>query len=313
METCAGLAPGERAVVVCEARTLPVAQEVAAWAERLGAQVALREIAPLSAHGQEPPDEASQAMASSRVCFMMTWMSLAHTQACRRALELGARCLSLPQYTAEVLAGEAMAVDFRTLTDEALRLAEAFSQGAQVRLTSPLGTDLRCDIRGRRGNPAPGWCYQAGVLASPPDAESNVALVEDGAEGVLVVDGSATHPRLGLLGSPLRLQFQAGKVCAVEGEGAGILQEIIAAVGHPQAPVAAELGVGLNPSAQLSGSMLEDEGCRGTAHVGLGANATLGGKSSPPFHLDLVARALTLEIDGSLVMEQGHFRWEANQ
>jgi len=60
----------------------------------------------------------------------------------------------------------------------------------------------------------------------------------------------------------------------------------------------AELGIGLNPLAELSGAMLEDEGCLGTAHLGMGSNATIGGENEVPFHLDHVIRDACIEIDG---------------
>ena len=40
------------------------------------------------------------------------------------------------------------------------------------------------------GNPAPGCCYKRGVIASPPDSETNIAIVENSTNGKLIVDGS---------------------------------------------------------------------------------------------------------------------------
>ena len=67
----------------------------------------------------------------------------------------------------------------------------------------------------------------------------------------------------------------------------------------------AEFGLGLNPLAQLTGNMLEDEGCAGTAHFGLGANATIGGLNVVPFHLDFIFFHPTVATDGVTIVEKG--------
>ncbi|HOY67834.1 MAG TPA: aminopeptidase, partial [Candidatus Ozemobacteraceae bacterium] len=77
-------------------------------------------------------------------------------------------------------------------------------------------------------------------------------------------------------------------------------------LGEPATRVLAELGVGLNPAARLCGSMLEDEGCRGTVHLGFGSNATIGGRNRVPFHLDMVLRHADLRVDDRPVLENGH-------
>ena len=48
----------------------------------------------------------------------------------------------------------------------------------------------------------------------------------------------------------------------------------------------AELGVGTNERATLTGNILEDEKMLGTVHVAFGASAGIGGTVSVPVHLD---------------------------
>ncbi|MBP7636191.1 hypothetical protein KBA41_18635, partial [Candidatus Ozemobacteraceae bacterium] len=177
---------------------------------------------------------------------------------------------------------------------------------SHARLASAAGTRLDLDISGRIGNAAPGWCGGSGTLASPPDAESNVAPVEGTAEGTLVIDGSVPCAELGLLQEPLTLTIQAGRIVDILGPQAATLAAVLDRLGNPATRVLAELGVGLNPAARLCGSMLEDEGCRGTVHLGFGSNATIGGRNSVSFHLDMVLRHTDLRIDDHLVLEHGN-------
>ena len=41
------------------------------------------------------------------------------------------------------------------------------------------------------------------------------------------------------------------------------------------------------------------------SHFGFGSNATVGGQNDVSFHLDVVFREETLEIDGSPILEHG--------
>ena len=50
----------------------------------------------------------------------------------------------------------------------------------------------------------------------------------------------------------------------------------------------AELGIGTNERAELTGNVLEDEKILGTAHVAFGASAAIGGTVQVPVHLDCV-------------------------
>ena len=63
----------------------------------------------------------------------------------------------------------------------------------------------------------------------------------------------------------------------------------------------AELGVGLNPNARLTGMMLDDEGVMGTIHIGIGTSHTLGGEIVAPTHYDLLMWAPTIEVDGTVI------------
>ena len=70
----------------------------------------------------------------------------------------------------------------------------------------------------------------------------------------------------------------------------------------------AEFGIGLNPKAELKGSMLEDEGCLGTVHLGIGSNKTIGGMNDVPFHLDHIIRQATIQVDDETLIERGEFK-----
>src|SRR5206468_11476204 len=69
----------------------------------------------------------------------------------------------------------------------------------------------------------------------------------------------------------------------------------------------AELGVGTNEKATLTGNVLEDEKILGTIHVAFGASAGIGGTVSVPIHLDCVVMDASLVVDGTQVLDAGQF------
>jgi leucyl aminopeptidase (aminopeptidase T) len=69
----------------------------------------------------------------------------------------------------------------------------------------------------------------------------------------------------------------------------------------------AELGVGTNDRARLTGNLLEDEKILGTVHVAFGASAAIGGTVTVPVHEDVVVVDPTLTIGDTVVVEHGRY------
>ena len=69
----------------------------------------------------------------------------------------------------------------------------------------------------------------------------------------------------------------------------------------------AELGIGTNEKAALTGNVLEDEKILGTLHVAFGASAGIGGTVTVPVHEDVVVVEPTLTIGGTTVVDAGRF------
>ena len=305
VRTCADLRPHESAFVISDSSTSELGAAIENECRAVGAVVTHRIIPSLPMHGAEPPTDVAAMMATTSVIFGITKMSMAHSQARLQASRNGARYLSLPDYSTSVFQRPALFANYRDITGQARRLADLLTDAREILVTSERGTRIRMSARGRVGNCAPGWCDGPGSLASPPDAEANVAVVEDCSEGVIVVDGSIPHPQFGVINEPLRLIVEKGRVTRIEGERSKDLSALFDSIGNSATRVIAEFGIGLNPLAELCGSMLEDEGVLGTVHFGIGSNATVGGLNSVPFHLDHVVRMPSVRVDDIRIMERG--------
>lgn len=296
------LKPEETVCIVTDDATRELGELFLRLAEASGSKAAHRNIQPLAMHGQEPPADVASQMASSHLVLGLTERSMAHTQARLKACSAGARYLSLPEYSAELLAHPALRIDYRRSAGRARRVADLLTAGRSVRVVSPKGTDITLDIAGRTANFCPGYVDRDNKLGSPPDIESNVSPVEDASNGLVLVDGSIPYPGFGLLTGELRLEIAGGSIRSMDGPPRYVsaLEALFEKYG-PKARVLAEFGIGFNEAASLCGNMLMDEGAFGTFHFGFGSNSTVGGKNVVGCHLDFVFYAEQFYVDGAPV------------
>jgi leucyl aminopeptidase (aminopeptidase T) len=173
--------------------------------------------------------------------------------------------------------------------------------GRSARVTCPQGSDLTLDLSGREGIADDGDLTVAGAFGNLPCGEGFIAPLNGSGEIV----ASSLAP-LGLSDEPATLTVRDGRIVDARGGlGPEYLKRLTA---HGELGTnLAELGVGTNDCATLTGNVLEDEKILGTIHVAFGASAGIGGTVSVPIHLDVVVTDATLEIDGQRVLEAG--RW----
>ncbi len=311
VETCAGVRPGERLLVVTDVgRPFSVAEAIALAGERAGAIVTTTIMQPVPT-GQEPPDPVRGAMLAADVILAPVSGSLFHTTAAREAAEAGARLLSVTEVTEDLLIDGACLATFEEVAPLAERVRLLLSAAREARVTAPGGTDLTMSLAGREGMKVTGMAREPGVRAGWPDIEAFIAPVEGTAEGTVVIDASASN--IGLVREPIRMEVQAGRVVRITGGSqARDVERSLRATGHEESLTIAELGIGLNPAGLIRGHIIEDEGVYGTAHIALGNNLNFtGGQNWAPIHFDYVFREPTVILDGQVVMRDGVLVGEA--
>lgn len=304
---CGNLTSKDNALILCDKETKKIANAFVEIALQNEIKLNLLEIPALTNHGAEPSEYAANKMELATLILSLCGFSLAHSKARIRAAKNGARFLSLPLYTWELLENPCLHIDFKSHAPRVKNFANAFTSGEKIHICTEAGTNITLNIKNRVGNYCPGFVEQAGDLGSPPDIEANVSPIEDSAEGVVIVDGSITHPQFGLLKSPVKLTVKNGKIVEFSGDNQKQIDMLNILFGplDSKRRVLAECGVGLNPVATLTGIMLTDEGALGYLHFGFGANHTVGGLNEIDFHLDFVFRAATLTVDSMVLIQSG--------
>lgn len=305
LEKSMNVVKGEEVVIVADTPQEKIGRWFLEGALELGAEASFVLFSPRSNNGEEPPAAVAGAMQAGDVLMLITSKSLSHTAARREASKRGARAASMPMLTEEMMM-RALAVDYNKIKESCDRFSAILTEAKEVHLTTPAGTDLSFSIAGRKGFSDSGIYHNRGDFGNLPAGEASVAPVEGSASGVLVVDASMAG--VGLLEKPLKIEIEKGLATRITGgESADKLIKILERYGEKARNIA-ELGIGLNPAAKITGFVLEDEKMEGTCHIALGDNSSFGGNVAVNSHLDGVVLNPTLVIDGKKLIEDGKIK-----
>ena len=296
---CLGVKQGEEVLVIANPATQHLGEHMREEAADVGGDAVLALISERVSHAAEPPRSVADAMAAADVILAPTLQSLSHTAARKRASEAGARCATLPGVTEEMLA-RVMSADMGGLRRKGHAIAEALDRASEAHVTSANGTDLRLDLSGRKAIPDAGELTETGAFGNLPCGEGYIAPV--GGRGTLVIDGSMAG--VGLVDEPVELVIEGGHLTSARGGQGMAFMELLTEHGEDGTNVA-ELGIGTNERAKLTGEILEDEKILGTCHVAFGASAAIGGTVQVPVHLDCVVMKPTVELDGEAIVGDG--------
>ncbi|MEK7448832.1 MAG: PAS domain S-box protein, partial [Planctomycetota bacterium] len=338
LKKCLGHKNNETVLIVTDELFRMVARQFYEGITALGVEVTIICMTPRGVNGEEPPAVVARAMKETDIAFLITAKSLSHTQARRSASQSDrrVRIASLPgvdPFRLEKL----LHIDYDEMIKHGRRLARLFQQAKKVEIKTEAGTNLSMEINGRIPLIDSGILDQPGSFGNLPAGEVYLAPVEGTAQGIVVIDGSMSG--IGKLEQPIKIKIKNGFATEISSpELRKILQsasrpnvtsrrrpsgraspkaggspkqtELLAANGDRSAYNLAELGIGINPQAEVVGNILEDEKAINTVHIALGDNLSLGGLVKAPCHLDGVITNPVIKLDGRILSSnilQGNF------
>jgi leucyl aminopeptidase (aminopeptidase T) len=301
---CLAVKAGEDVVVIVDRGTRGIGEALRDEASAAGADAVLAVMDPREIDGTEPPRPIAAALGACDVFIAPTAKSLSHTTARKRATDAGARGATMPGVTEEMLA-RVMAVDFDLMAARSRAVAALLDQADAARVTCARGTDLTLDLHERQGIPDDGDLTARGAFGNLPCGEGFIAPLSG--DGQLV---ATSLGGIGISDEPAILTVRDGQLSSAR-QGLGPEWMKLLEPYGDRGRNLAELGVGTNDRAHLTGLVLEDEKILGTVHVAFGASAGIGGTVAVPIHLDVVVLDASLEIDGQKVLEDGEFALDA--
>jgi len=316
VHTCMGVQPGERVLLITDA-ALKEEQELLAQAiQRIGPDELLRWTLPESERPLKvAPPHLLEAARTFDVGIHFLGATTLAEQPYRISLVSAAAEGGKIRFAAGLGIDKSimryeLSADYDRIAEITFRLRDRLQGRSHVHITSPLGTDLTFSIAERKVAVDPGRIREPGFY-NLPAGECYVAPREDSAEGVLVVDKS--FPGI-LIEEPIRLVFKAGRVIEIQGgaeaaELQAIIDEAEAKPNGEGSRTIAELGIGTNPEARITGEVMTDEKVMGTIHIAIGHNAVApyNGQNKAPIHLDGVMSRPTLKVDGIVLIDDGNY------
>jgi len=262
-------------------------------------------IPPVKTHGAQLPEPIVAAFREADVFLQPSTWSQTHTKARVEAIKAGKRGSTMCEITEDALCVGAIEADFEACDRLGRKLGAVLAESKEVRITSPLGTDLCGEVKGRPVQYETGLFKNPGQFAAFPDSEINISPVEGTAEGKAVIDVSIMSIGITMY-DPVTLFIKGGKIVDIQGGvAAKKFRQTLDALENEKAFNYAEFGIGLNPCARLCATNLEDLGRLGNCHCGIGSNFAIGGKVLAPNHHDAMFKDASVYFDGKLVLDKG--------
>jgi aminopeptidase len=300
---CLGVGPDDNVLILCNDPQLAIAEALSDAARPRARSVRVLAFDSGDRHGQEPPFEVCSTMAEATVIFAPTTFSLSHTEARAEATRRGIRVATMPGITEEVFR-RALDVDYGELKRAGEWLAAQLSAASSCHVTAPGGTDLRIELSGRSGISDDGDLSAVGAFGNLPAGEAFIAPLETSGEGTIVFDGALGG--YGLLEDPVPVVLSGGRMVDFAGGAVGEWLAATLDAGGEHGRSLAELGIGTNPAARMTGNILEDEKALGTIHLAFGTSAGIGGVNRSSVHIDGLVLRPTVELDGRVLLEDGN-------
>lgn len=289
----------EKVVIITDDRMRSVAIPFYEAACIKGNETVFSQFPAMYKSGEEPPVIIANAMKEADVAVCVTQASLTHTRAKKEAAATGTRIGTMPGITLSMLEKGAIEADPDRVEEMTYYFTDLLERSSEVKIEKD-GEILTFSISDRKGIASTGIFREKGQAGNVPSGEAYIAPIEDSANGKLVVDGSIAQ--LGKVKSPVTLTVKDGKLVAASGKQGSELLELL---GTEAGKTIAEFGIGTNPTARITGVVLEDEKVFGTVHIAFGSNKPFGGVTEAGVHIDCVLKEPTFWIDGKKIMEKG--------
>jgi leucyl aminopeptidase (aminopeptidase T) len=291
---------GEDFLLVTDRAKLEIAEALAFWAKRAGAETTTYLLTETLRPVTEPT-RLLRELAGRATCLAYVLESRIEEKALRGFLvKIGresGRILMMPGLTREMM--ERLVnidyVELRRFTRKVIRLLQ---DAGDILVENPAGTSVRFSVKGRTWVAGTGDISRRGSHGNLPAGECYTAPVEDSFNGKIVL--SLIDDKMG----PGTMEFKRGRLVDWTGKG---VEAAVRNIGPDESGrLIGEFGIGTNRGARVVPNMLEAEKAFGTVHFAIGDSYGLG-KNSSRFHYDALVEKVTVRAKGKTIIRSGKF------
>lgn len=302
IQTCLGIGEGEKLLIVSDEKKVDVAYPFACAGRELGIDTTYIE-AQSQTKGDVPLITA-EAMSKADALLAITSMSYSHTAARKNATQAGVRIGTMPLLTKEI-ATKYLDADYDDIYNRSCFIANVLTNSSSAHFTTPYGSDVVLNIKDRIAMADSGRLVSPGAFGNLPAGEGLIAPIEDGVNGVLVMQPGDCISYIGYVLDETVLEIKDGRIVSIKGNKTAEAFKAMISDKDDEAVGIAELGIGTNSTAKIIGHPLLDEKVIGTVHLGFGSNSTFGGVRTSNIHYDCIVNDVTLSIDNIVYIENG--------
>ena len=219
-----------------------------------------------------------------------------------------AKAMKLPFKRLEKIFWDTIDVDYNKLFSFNDRLIRKLKNARKIKIVGER-TNLEFSVKNRKFINACGIVAKKGEIGylNLPDGEVFTAPVENSANGEIYFDLPCMY-HYGKQVKGVWFKFRRGKVVKYKIEkGLKNFEDVIKNASGKKTTIA-ELGIGTNPKAKITGGMIiVDEKVRGTIHIAIGDNKLFGGRNDATIHWDFFKDMKNGELyaDKKLIMKNG--------
>ena len=300
LNNCMNLKRNESCLIITDSKLRKIGSALLKNSLKITRNSKIIQIPIPEAHGSEPPPKVAKEMLNYNVILLATTKSLSHTRARENASRKRARIASMPGITADMM-NRALNVDFNKIKSINKKLILKLQNKNKIKITTKKGTDIEFYLNGRKWISDDGIYTNKMAFGNLPAGEIFIAPLEGKTNGAIVCDASVGSA--GKVDRNIEIIVKDGYIFDIN--GGKTAKQFEKLLKNKLYKNVAELGIGTNYKAKITGNVLEDEKVYGTCHIAFGNNRHFGGKIDVPFHVDFVIKSPTIYADNSIIMKNG--------
>jgi leucyl aminopeptidase (aminopeptidase T) len=291
---------GEQLLLVTDRQKMKIAEALAYWANKSGAEVTTylmtETVRPIAA----PTAIFKDMIATANLTMYMLDARVQEKPFRGFMVANGAkkgRICMMPGITVDMME-RLVNIDFASMDRLTRKVIRTLQDCPDVHVKNRLGTDISFSVKGRRWDNDNGDISTRGKHGNLPAGECYTCPVEGSFSGRIVF--SLIDDKVGRG----EMIFKKGKLVSFKGKG---IVEIMRGIGSdPTGHMVGEFGIGTNRGAKICKNMLEAEKAFGTVHFAIGDSYGLGTNKSK-FHFDALVDKATLIAGKKTIIKNGVF------
>lgn len=254
-----------------------------------------------SNQGNYLPESIISALTQCNAAVILTRKALA--QSCfDRARQNGSRLIVM-QNTTPRLVERSVMTNYQTISNLSRKLADLFSIGRKLQLTTPSGTQAVITIQRVKGISETGVAQHPGEFSFLPAGEACVMLNGNYLHGKLIIDRIVGNRKK--LQQPVILNCNKGQITQIKGKTeAQLLRKELRKFGAKGRKVY-EFGIGTNNKVMFGNSPQEDEKVLGNVHISIGQSHTTKTQGKLIEATKAILLKPTITIDSKVIIDKG--------